>query len=55
VVKIIADKDGKTLEEPVIVDLTDRTEGSGRYRRTIVESVPPTQYFEEMQSFADLL
>lgn len=54
VVKVIAGPDGQPVP-PFLADLNERDPATQEYRRNIVETVTPTEYFDDIQEFTELL
>ncbi|MEN8150567.1 MAG: hypothetical protein ABFS86_12145, partial [Planctomycetota bacterium] len=54
VVKVIAGPDGQPVP-PFLADLNERDPATQDYRRSIVETVAPSTYFEDIHDFTELL
>jgi HD-GYP domain-containing protein (c-di-GMP phosphodiesterase class II) len=52
-VKIVSDPSGKL--EMNVIDLTDIDPSTGTFARTIVDYVTPSEYFEDLNDFLDML
>lgn len=52
-IKIIADPTGKLAMN--IIDLTDVDEATGKFARSIIDCVTPSEYFEDLNDYLDAL